>query len=146
MNSNAILVLSLGAMLRAYAGETDAVRAYVERAGRLDPFEVAPTCHLAIAVAHIANGRHEDALEATGASLRDWPNYAPTFSYRIASLGLLGRIEEGRAAMRHLAMLTPGFTIARARTHLEVDLNRPFPNPGVIEAFCEGLSRVGVPA
>jgi adenylate cyclase len=145
LNPNAILALDLGAMLRAYAGETDAVRAYVERADRLNPFEVTPGRNLAIAVAHFANGRYEDALEATGASLRDWPKYAPTLRYRVASLGLLGRIEEGRAAMRQLATLTPGFTIARARTHLEVDLNRPFP-PGVIEAFCEGLSRVGVPA
>ena len=146
LNPNAILALDHGAILRAYAGETDAVRAYVERANRLNPFEVAPGRNLAIAIAHFANGRYEDALEATGASLRDWPNYAPTLRYRAASLGLLGRIEEGRAAMRHLATLTPGFTITRARAHLEVDLNRPFANPGVIEAFCEGLSRIGVPA
>jgi hypothetical protein len=146
LNPNAILALDLAAMLRAYAGETDAVRAYVERADRLNPFEVTPGRNLALAIAHFANGRYEDVLEASSATLRDWPDYAPTLRYRVASLGLLGRIQEGRAAARHLLTLTPGFTIARARTHFEVDLKRPFPNQAAIEAFCEGLSRVGVPA
>lgn len=145
LNPHAILALDFAAMLHAYGGETEVVRTYVERANRLNPLEVAAGRNLAVAIAHFANGSYEDALNATIVTLRDWPNYAPAWRYRTASLGLLGRIQEGRAAMAYLAKLSPGFSITRARNHLESDLHRPFP-PGVIEAFCEGLSRVGAPA
>jgi len=39
----------------------------------------------------------------------------------------------------------PHFTIARARRHIEFELNNPFTTPGVADALYEGLRRVGVP-
>jgi hypothetical protein len=48
--------------------------------------------------------------------------------------------------VRQLTAIVADFTITRARSHLERDLNQPFKNPHVIDAFCEGLSRLDVPA
>jgi hypothetical protein len=39
-----------------------------------------------------------------------------------ASLGLPGRVDEGRAVVRRLLELVPDFTIARARRHIEFDM------------------------
>ncbi len=39
-----------------------------------------------------------------------------------ASLGLPGRVDEGRAVVRRLLGLVPDFTIARARGHIEFDM------------------------
>jgi hypothetical protein len=77
--------------------------------------------------------------------LRQVPNHAASHRYQAASLGLLGRIEEGRQVVRRLLELVPHFTIARARRHIEFELNNPFTTPGVADALYEGLRRVGVP-
>jgi hypothetical protein len=39
-----------------------------------------------------------------------------------ASLGLPGRVDEGRAVVRRLLELVPDFAIARARGHIEFDM------------------------
>jgi hypothetical protein len=65
--------------------------------------------------------------------------------YRAASLGLLGRLEEGRKVVQQLLTLAPDFTIARARQHVEFNMNNVFKTPGVADAIYEGLRRCGVP-
>ena len=77
--------------------------------------------------------------------LRQVPNHAASHRYRAASLGLLGRLEEGRQVVQRLLELVPNFTIARARRHIEFELNNPFKTPGVADALYEGLRRCGVP-
>jgi adenylate cyclase len=147
LNPNNPGALGTAATLHAYAGDTDAVLEYVERAIRLDPFGGGgPYSNLAVSIVHFANGRYGDVVEATATVLRERPDMAPALRYRAASLGLLGRIKEGQAVVRQLIVIVPDFTITRARSHLENDMNRPFTNPGAIDALCEGLSRLGVPA
>jgi hypothetical protein len=65
--------------------------------------------------------------------------------YEAASLGLLGRLEEGRQTVQRLLALVPDFTITRARRHIEFAMNNIFKTPGVADAFYEGLRRCGVP-
>ena len=69
----------------------------------------------------------------------------PTLRYRAASLGLLGRLEEGRQVVQRLLALAPNFTITRARRHIEFNMNNIFKMPGVADALYEGLRRCGVP-
>lgn len=77
--------------------------------------------------------------------LRQVPNHAASHRYLAASLGLLGRLEEGRQVVQRLLELSPNFTITRARRHIEFGLNNPFKTPGVADALYEGLRRCGVP-
>ncbi|MGA9865917.1 MAG: hypothetical protein WBQ75_05695 [Acetobacteraceae bacterium] len=44
-----------------------------------------------------------------------------------------------------LRAIVPDLTIARARAHLEVDMHNVFRTPGVVDLFCEGLRRAGLP-
>ena len=63
------------------------------------------------------------------------------------------RCPTGRMALvvhHHLAAavaleLVPDFTVARARHHIEFDMNNLFGKPADREAFYEGLRRAGVP-
>ena len=68
------------------------------------------------------------------------PNHAASLRYRAASLGLLGRLAEGRQAVQRLVELVPDFTIARARRHIESDMNNIFRTPGVAELALRGAS------
>ena len=43
--------------------------------------------------------------------------------------------------MQRLLELVPDFTIARARRHIEFDMNNVFKTPGVADSFYEGLRR-----
>jgi len=72
------------------------------------------------------------------------PNDAATLRYRAASLGLLGRLEEGRQVVQRLLALVPGFSITQARRHIEFGMNNPF-RPGIADTLYEGLRRCGVP-
>jgi hypothetical protein len=47
--------------------------------------------------------------------------------------------------VQRLLALVPNFTIARARRHIEFDMNNIFKSPGVADALYEGLRRAGVP-
>ncbi len=145
LNPNSVEALTNGAHLYAYAGDTERAIAYVEQATRLNPLQGNFYRFLAVAIAHFGAGRYADVLDATARVLREAPDFSPALRYRAASFGLLGRIEEGEAVALHLGRVTEGMTVAWARAHLEFDMRNAFRNPGVIDALCEGLRRVGVP-
>ncbi len=90
-------------------------------------------------------GRYEEALNWTEKALRESQHYAPALRYQAASLGLLGREKEGRHVVQHLLAIIPNFTVARARAHIDVDMHNVFKTPGVVDLFCEGLRRAGLP-
>jgi hypothetical protein len=96
-------------------------------------------------IAHFVAGEYEAAVEWSAKALRHIQNSAAVLRYRAASLGLLGRLEEGRETVRRLLELVPNFTITRARRHVEFDMNNAFKTPGVADSFYEGLRRSGVP-
>ncbi len=132
-------------LLHGYAGNTGVAMGHFERAARLNPLVHSAWHYFPRALAHFAAGGHEAAGEGADKALRANPVHIPALRYRTASLGLLGRIEEGRATLRQLLELVPDFTISRARRHIEVDMNNIFRDPKVPEAFYEGLRRCGVP-
>jgi hypothetical protein len=97
------------------------------------------------ALAHFVAGEYEEVVNWGEKAIRDHPNHAAMLRYRAASLGLLGRLEEGRQVVHRLLALAPDFTIARARRHVEYNMNNIFKTPGVADALYEGLRRCGVP-
>ncbi len=140
--NNAFALLSAG-HLHAYAGDKQSAIAHLERSVRLNPLGGIFPFYVGYAVAHFVAGEHEAAVEWTGKSLQDNPNYAPALRYRAASLGLLGRLEEGRQAVQRLLALVPDYTIARARRHIEFDMNNAFKTPGVAELILRRSQAVG---
>jgi hypothetical protein len=96
-------------------------------------------------LAHFVAGEFEAAADWTGKALQQFPNHTPSLRYQAASLGLLGRLEEGRPVVQRLLALVPDFTIMRARRHIEFDMNNVFRTPGVADSLYEGLRRAGVP-
>ena len=145
LNPNNALALGTAGMLHAYLGDTESAISYLDRSGRLNPHNRAPPFFMGYALAHFVAGEHEAVVEWTGKGLQLHPNNAAMLRYRAASLGLLGRLEEGRQVVRRLLELFPDFTIARARRHIEFDMNNVFKTPGVANSFYEGLRRSGVP-
>ncbi len=138
-------VLRTAGQLYAYAGDTKSAFAYLERSIRLSPLSRGSWVYFSYALAHFVAGEFEAATEWTAKALQERPNYGPALRYRAASLGLLGRVEEGRHVVRRLLELVPDYTIARARRHFEFDMNNIFGTPGVADSFYEGLRRSGVP-
>ncbi len=145
LNPNAISAITIAGFLSVYAGETDKAMTYVARAERINPFDGFPARNFTAALAHFVAGRHEQVLLFTARALRAQPAYAPVLRYQTASLGLLGRTEAARQSAQALLAVLPAFTVARARAHLEVDMHNAHKVPGVVDAFCEGLRRAGIP-
>ena len=135
---------SLG-MLHGFIGNATLAIENLRRADRLNPLEGGVTNNFGYAVTYFVAGEHESVVVWTGKILREFPNYVPALRYRAASLGLLGRGEEGRQSVQRILELVPSFTIARTRRHIEFDMNNPYKKPDVAEAIYEGLRRSGAP-
>jgi adenylate cyclase len=145
LNPNSAVALMAAGNLYARGGDPARALASLDQAERLDPFDAGPSGYSAHIIAHFLAGAYEAAVEWSDKALRDRPRSAAALRYRAASLGLLGRLEEARQTVQRLRELMPDFTIARARRHIEVDMNNVFGKPADREAFYEGLRRAGVP-
>ena len=145
LNPNSAVAFRTAGNLYARAGDSTRAFASFDQAERLDPFDSGPSGYSGHIVAHFVTGAYDAALEWSDKSLRDRPRSAAALRYRAACLGLLGRLEEARQTVQRLRELVPDFTIARARRHIEFDMNNLFGKPADREAFYEGLRRAGVP-
>jgi adenylate cyclase len=112
LNPNDASAMAMAAYLHAYAGDTETSLGYLERAGRLNPLNRTAFFYFVHALAHFVAGEHEAVVEWTTKALQERSSYAAALRYRAASLGLLGRLEEGRQAVQRLLALAPGFTIS----------------------------------
>jgi adenylate cyclase len=145
LNPSSAHILQTAALLNAFAGDTELAIAQLDRSARLDPVNLTIDFYLTHAISRLVRGQFEAVVEWTAKLLEQFPNVAPALRYRAASLGLLGRIEEGRQVVQRLLVLVPDFTVSRARRHYEFDLNNAFKTPGVTDAIYEGFRRCGVP-
>jgi adenylate cyclase len=144
LNPNSAVAFRTAGNLYARAGDSIRAFASLDKAERLDPFDTGSSVSAHI-IAHFVTGAYDAAVEWSDKALRDRPRSAAALRYRAASLGLLGRLEEARQTVQRLRELVPDFTIARARRHIEFDMNNLFGKPADREAFYEGLRRAGVP-
>ena len=146
LNPNSAGALLAHARLLSYLGDTDTAIAQLQRATRLSPVDVRPwRTEFDYTMTHFIAGRYDLALEWSEKALRSMPGYLAALRYKIASLGLLGRIEEGQLAVREILAATPELTVRRARAHIEVGMNDVFKTPGFADAMCRGLRLAGLP-
>jgi tetratricopeptide (TPR) repeat protein len=141
--------LTTAGQLYSFAGDTERAIGYLERAVRLNPLSWQPL-NYSVALAHFVAGRYEAAADyaggaSSGRGYLNPLNVAVQVRLWAASLGLLGRIMEGRQAVERLLTISPRMTVALTRTYYEIDINHVFKTPGVVDALCEGLRRAGLP-
>jgi adenylate cyclase len=148
MNPSSGHALTAAGQLYAFAGETERAIDYLDRAAQYNPLGWQPV-NYAAALAHFVAGRYGAAADfagrvPSGIGSQHAHNIVVLVRLRAASLGLLGRIEEGRQSLDRLLQISPGMTIALTRTYYEIDMNHIFKTPGVVDALCEGLRLAGL--
>jgi adenylate cyclase len=91
------------------------------------------------AIAYLADGQYERAIECALRSLRENRTYTAAYRLLVMALVLAGREDEARASARRLIELEPGLTVTGFR--------RRYPGSGSphAELFCDALARAGVP-
>jgi adenylate cyclase len=145
LNPNCAQALLAAGQLRAIAGSPDDGLELLARAERLDPKGIQIGLLYGMALAHFIAGRYETAAENTTRSLRFSPGSAASLRVHAASLGLLGRIDEAREAVRRLLAVAPYWTVSRCRHFAEVDQGNLYRRTGFVDAVTEGLRLAGLP-
>jgi tetratricopeptide (TPR) repeat protein len=146
LNPNSAGALRAHARLLGYLGDTETAVSQLQQSTRLSPMDVRPfLIEFDYATIYFGAGRYDLVLEWSEKALRSMPGYLAALRYKIASLGLLGRIEEGQLAVREILAVIPELTVRRARAHIEIGMNNVFKTPGFADAMCSGLRLAGLP-
>jgi adenylate cyclase len=144
-NPNSIIALTMIAFLQVLAGDTETPIAYLDRAARLNPLEGSDLRNNVVSLAHFRAGRYEAAVEFARNALNDSPTLVPALRRLASALGLLGRIDEAREAVQRLLAIAPDLTISHIRAYLETQGPDTPGYPAMLDVFCEGLRRAGLP-
>lgn len=136
---NSPIVLSLGALVHAYAGRFDDAVKHAEASLRLSPFDpMRFLAELAAAYGHFFTGRHDDAAEAAQRSAHINPQFAPAVALVVASCTRSGQRQAAQAAANDLLNLNPDFCIGDF-----VRIGRFAPD--LNESYGEALREAGLP-
>jgi adenylate cyclase len=111
------------------------------RAMRLSPLD--PLGFLftsGIAVAHLAAGQYEAAIEWADRSSRQFPRHRMSMRLKMIALAHLGRIEEARSALERELELQPGLTIAAVKANYAAAFA-----PELLAMFVDGYRKAGLP-
>ena len=107
------LALAVGSVILAHAGRTGAAIDYAQRALRFPQGPEAGYPHIGLAIAYLASRDFERAAEAAVHAVQGNPRFSLAHVLHAAALSSLGRIEDGRAAMRRVIEMEPQFAVAR---------------------------------
>jgi tetratricopeptide (TPR) repeat protein len=108
---------------------------------RLSPLDPqAWVFHGALAHAHFAAGRYEEAIEWADRALRAQPRMVAVVAIKAAACGYLGHVDEGREYVRRYRELRPGATVASAK-----EVWSTFVSPEFLAVFLDGLRKAGLP-
>jgi len=132
--------IGLAKVLMGRAAETEG---HVLEALRLSPRDTGANLWMHfVGAAKMHLGADAEAVGWLRRSIETNHNFPPAHFALAAALGLLGALDEARAAARAGLALNPGFTIRRLRAA------KPSDNPTYLagqERFCEGTRLAGVP-
>jgi TolB-like protein/Tfp pilus assembly protein PilF len=134
-----IAYFSLGLTL-TFVGRPEEGIEKLDKAMRLSPYD--PTTWLfcvAMALAHSAAGRDEEAVDWAQRSLQHRPDWLFSYLTLAASYAHLDRIEEARAALAEALRLQPGFSLSG----LQIILSAA--RPAFLERAIDGLRKAGLP-
>jgi adenylate cyclase len=145
LNPNNAAALASAAGLQAFSGNTAAAISLLDRSARHNPLDWNYKVCVTYTITYFVAGDYERAVDWSARALQEMPHSTVALRYRAASLGQLGRLEEGREVVQHLLAVFPNFTIARYRRHLEFYLDNVFKTSWITDALCESLRQCGAP-
>jgi len=123
----------------AFAGRDREAIEHGEDAIRLSPLDPEMALFLgAIAVAHYAAGRYEEAARYTTEALRLRPGFQGAQRLRCASLAQAGRVEEARSFLATLRLQQPELSIDWIRASV------PYQTPRLMQHYLEGMRKAGL--
>jgi adenylate cyclase len=139
LSNSSALALGFSAVTRAWRGESTIAIDQAEQALRLSPSDpMSNIRYMAIAIAHFAAGRFEEAAAAASRAIQANPRFSPPYWMRAAALANLGRIDDAEAVAQQLLRVQPQFTIGSITA-------APFANREILDALGNALRLVGLP-
>ena len=140
LNPNAAHAWLVRGNIHALRNQPEAAIEAIERARRLSPFDPYSCFYAAaIAAAHFAARRFEQAIEWADRSLHDQPRLVTAIRLKVAALAHLGHLDEARAELSRVLATDPKLTIAGFREYAH------FAAPEVLKLFVTGLRLAGLP-
>jgi TolB-like protein/Tfp pilus assembly protein PilF len=115
--------------LRLFAGQPDLAIEHFEASIRLNPRDRRGFHLSGIGTAYLINGRFDDAAAALRVSLEELPSFTPTYQMLASCYAHMGRLDEARAIVQRLRLLTPSV----------VPTIQLFRDPAHVEFFLSGL-------
>jgi TolB-like protein/class 3 adenylate cyclase len=121
----------LSGVLRLWAGQHDLAIAHAETALRLSPRDRTGTPLSLIGEAHFFKREFEEAASKLLLCVQDQPGYPHPYRILAACYAHLGRLDDARAVVAKLRLITPGLVPSAAQLR----------NPADRELFLSGLRR-----
>ena len=143
LNPNSPGAWQASAAAHACRGDTNTALDHAERARRHSPLDPLASFYSSISgFIYFWAGRYDEAAAAIDEILRRQPGFPPALRMQIATYGILGRAEEGRACVEQLRVVNPGACVATLRDFFDAPLRG---NPGALEILLKGLRLSGMP-
>ena len=140
LNSNAATAWICRGNIHALRNQPEAAMEDLDRAQRLSPFDPFGYVNAwGFAIAHIAAGRFEQAIQWADRALHDQPRFIIAIRAKIVANAHLGRLDEARAECARMLALYPGLTIAAFRASAASFA------PEFVERYVTGLRLAGLP-
>ena len=116
INPNAAPVWLWSAAAHAWIGDGARALEEIAKAMALSPFDPLIYAYSSVAaMAYLANGEYDRAIECALRSLRENPTYTGAYRQLVMALMLVGREDEARTRARSLLELEPGLTVTGFR-------------------------------
>ena len=141
INANAAPAWMWSAAAHAWMGNGRLAIEEINKAMALSPYDPLMYAYSGIAaMAYLADGQYERAIECALRSLRENRTYTSSYRQLTMALVLAGREDDARASARRLLELEPGLTVASFR--------RRYPGSASpqVDLFCDALAKAGVPS
>jgi tetratricopeptide (TPR) repeat protein len=139
LTPNTPIVLSLAALVHAYAAHFETAIELAEVSLRLSPHDpMRFEAEFAAAYGYFFTGRYYEAGEAAQRSASINPAFIPAIALVVASRTRDGKLHEARVAAQRLLGLSPNFTI---REYLTI----PRFAPELLEKIAAALRKAGLP-
>jgi TolB-like protein/predicted Zn-dependent protease len=140
LNPNAANAWAHKGWVHALRNQPDAAIEAFERVVRLSPFDLLGyQVAGGIALAHLAAGRLEQAIEWADRGLHQQPLSIPTLTYKVVASAHLGRLDEALGTLERVLAIKPGWTMAARRAE-----RRPLA-PELTELIDSGFRLAGLP-
>jgi TolB-like protein/DNA-binding SARP family transcriptional activator len=140
INANAAPAWLWSAAAYAWMGNGSRAIEEINKAMALSPYDPLMYAYSSVAaMAYLADGQYERAIECALRSLRENRTYTGAYRQLVIAFLLARRADEARTSARRLLELEPGLTVAGFR--------RRYPGSGSPHAdlFCDALATAGVP-